>query len=139
MLFAAHRRVLQHTLDSRCKSDRFRASLFDQQRSHSSLKAAADISEADGRATLVSSARTAATNCAGNECIDAAAGAAHVLEGVGLERALQAGDVVAHLSCERHVGLGIDVLEVTLMRHALHTVASMGPQSTFPIVRRLPR
>ncbi len=35
-----------------------------------------------------------------------------VLEGVGLERELQAGDVVAHLSCERHVGDGIDVLEV---------------------------
>ncbi len=35
-----------------------------------------------------------------------------VLEHVGLERELQAGDVVAHLSCERHVGDGIDVLEV---------------------------
>ena len=35
-----------------------------------------------------------------------------VLEDVGLERELQAGDVVAHLSCERHVGDGIDVLEV---------------------------
>ncbi len=35
-----------------------------------------------------------------------------VLEGVGLKRELQARDVVAHLSGERHVGLGIDVLEV---------------------------
>ena len=35
-----------------------------------------------------------------------------VLEGVGLERELQAGDVVAHSSCERHVGDGVDVLEV---------------------------
>jgi hypothetical protein len=35
-----------------------------------------------------------------------------VLEGVGLERELQAGDVVAHSSCERHVGDRIDVLEV---------------------------
>ena len=35
-----------------------------------------------------------------------------ILEGVGLERELQAGDVVAYFSRERHVGDGVDVLEV---------------------------
>ncbi len=50
---------------------------------HSSMKAASDSSAADGRATLVPSASTAATNCAGNERIDAAAGAVQATSGGG--------------------------------------------------------
>jgi hypothetical protein len=63
--------------DSRCASDKFRASLIDQRKraTHSSLYAASDISAVDGRSTLVPSASTAATNCAGNERIDAYFGA----------------------------------------------------------------
>jgi hypothetical protein len=59
-----------------------------------------------------------------------------VLEGVGLERELQAGDVVAHSSCERHVGDGVDVLEVVCHIDAPRPARRMraGPTEQISIV-----
>jgi hypothetical protein len=64
-----------------------------------------------------------------------------VLEGVGLEREQQAGDVVAHSSCERHVGDGVDVLEVVRHIDAPRPARRLraGPTEHVSIVRRIPQ
>jgi hypothetical protein len=63
-----------------------------------------------------------------------------VLEGVGLERERQAGDVVAHSSCERHVGDGVDVLEVVRHIDAPRPARRMraGPTGHVSIVKGIP-
>jgi hypothetical protein len=54
---------------------------------------------------------------------------------------LQAGDIVAHLSCERHFGDGIDVLEVVGHVDAPRPADSerAGPTEHVSIVRRIPQ
>ncbi len=64
-----------------------------------------------------------------------------VLEGVGLEREGQAGDVVAQLSCERHVGDGVNVLDVVGHVDAPGPSHRMraDPTENVPIVSKIPR